>query len=79
MNRDPMSKTSVGQLQTLSNSHFEMDVRRVLDMQRMKGYLTVGEAFEAVFYDEFVIFAGEVVPRWTLTDEALSQLDEVQE
>lgn len=45
----------------------------------MKSYFTIGEAFEAVFHDEFVIFAGEVVPRWTLTDEFLSQLDEVQE
>lgn len=74
-----MSKAATGQLQTLSNSHFEIDVRRVRDMQSMKSYFTIGEAFEAVFHDEFVIFAGEVVPRWTLTDEVLSQLDEVQE
>lgn len=74
-----MSIPKVGQPQTLSNSHFEIDVRRVRDMQRMKSYFSIGEAFEAVFYDEFVILAGEVVPRWTLTDEVLSQLDKVQE
>lgn len=54
---------------------FEMDLQRVVDHQSDRGYLSIGEAFEDLFYEEFVVVVGAVIPRHTLDDETLSVLD----
>lgn len=61
---NPSGKPVTGQQQSseiVTDSHFDIDVRDVLQHQRDKSYGTLGEAFESLFHTYFAIRDDQVV------------------